>query len=110
MIVPLALRMGVSVMGQDSGRGHHITTPREGVIKKRQFLTVTMGALVFSGLLVAGCGSADAPAGAEGASTDLPDVTQNRDKALPAAQRAFLGLVKRADATEATIPRAAPAA
>jgi len=79
--------MGVSVMGQDSGRGHHITTPREGVIKRRQFLTVTMGAVVFSGLLVAGCGSADAPAGAEGASTDLPDVTQNRDKALPAAQR-----------------------
>src|SRR5882762_2110717 len=56
-------------------------------MKRRRFFTVTIGALVFGGLLVAACGSVDAPAGAEGASTDLPAVTQNRDKALPAAQR-----------------------
>jgi hypothetical protein len=46
-----------------------------------------MGALVLDGLLVAGCGSADASAGVLGVSTDLPSVTQNRSKVLPAAQR-----------------------
>ena len=56
-------------------------------MKRRRFFTVTMGALMLSGLLVAGCGSADAPAGAQGVPTDLPSVTQNRDTALPATQR-----------------------
>ena len=56
-------------------------------MKRQRSLTVTMGALVLGGLLVAGGGSADSPAGAQGVSTDLPDVTQNLDKALPAAQR-----------------------
>ena len=51
-------------------------------MKRRRFLTVTMGAL-----LVAGCVSADAPAGAQGVPADLSGVTQNRDNALPAAQR-----------------------
>jgi len=74
-------------MDEDSGRGCHINRPKEGVIKRRQFLTVTMGALLYGGLLVAGCGSADAPVGAQGVQADLPGVTQNRDKALPAAQR-----------------------
>jgi hypothetical protein len=36
---------------------------------------------------VAGRGSADTPAGAQGVPTDLPSVTQSRDKALPATQR-----------------------
>ena len=52
-------------------------------MKGRRFLTVMMGALMLGGLLV----SADAPAGAQGVPTDLPGVTQNRDKTLPAAQR-----------------------
>ena len=56
-------------------------------MKRRRFLTVTMCPLVLGGLLVAGCGSADAPSGAQGVPTDLPDVTQNRDKALLAPQR-----------------------
>ena len=56
-------------------------------MKRRRFLTVTMGALVLGGLLVAGCGSADAPAGAQGVPADLSGVTQNGKKSLPAAQR-----------------------
>ena len=56
-------------------------------MKRRRLLIVTMGALVLGGMLVAGCGSADSPAGAQGVPADLPGVTQNRDKALPAAQR-----------------------
>ena len=32
-------------------------------MKTRRFLTVTLGALVLGGLLVAGCGSGDAPTG-----------------------------------------------
>jgi hypothetical protein len=56
-------------------------------MKRRRFLTVTMAALVLGGMLVAGCGSADSPAGAQGVPADLPGVIQNRDKALPAAQR-----------------------
>ena len=56
-------------------------------MKRQRSLTVTMGALVLGGLLVAGCGSADSPAGAQGIPTDLPGVTQNLDKALPTAQR-----------------------
>ena len=56
-------------------------------MKRRRFLTIPMGALVLGGLLVAGCGSADSPAGAQGVPTDLPGVTRNRDKAMPAAER-----------------------
>jgi hypothetical protein len=56
-------------------------------MKRRRFLTVTIDALLLGGLLAAGCGSADAPAGAQGVLSDLPGVTQNRDKALPATQR-----------------------
>jgi len=56
-------------------------------MKRRRLPTVTMGALVLGGLLVAGCGSTDAAAGVQGVPTDLPGVTQNRDKALPTAQR-----------------------
>jgi Protein of unknown function (DUF1566) len=56
-------------------------------MKRRRFFTVTIGALVLGGLLVAGCSSADASAGVLGVSTDLPSVTQNQGKALPAAQR-----------------------
>ena len=52
-------------------------------MKRRRFLTVAMGALVLGGLL----GVADAPVNAQGVPTDLPGVTQNRDKALPAVQR-----------------------
>ena len=48
-------------------------------MKRRRLLTVTMGALVFGGLL----GAADAP----GVPTDLPGVIQNSDKVLSAAQR-----------------------
>ena len=50
---------------------------------RRRFLTVTIGTLVIGGLL----GAADAPVGAQGASTDPPGVSQNTDKALLAAQR-----------------------
>jgi hypothetical protein len=42
-----------------------------------------IGALLLDGLLVAGRGSAEA----QGVQADPPSVTQNRDKALPAAQR-----------------------
>jgi len=56
-------------------------------MKRRRLPTVTMGALVLGGLLVTGCGSTDAAAGVQGVPTDLPGVTQNRDKALPTAQR-----------------------
>jgi hypothetical protein len=56
-------------------------------MKRGRFLTVTMGALVLGGLLVAACDSADSPAEAQGVLADLPGVTQNRDKALAAAQR-----------------------
>ena len=42
--------------------------------------TVTMGALVLGGLLEAGYGSADAPRGSQGVPSELPDVTQNRNK------------------------------
>src|SRR6266705_5088195 len=56
-------------------------------MKRRRFLTVTMGALVLGGLLVAACDSADSPAEAQGVLADLPGITQNRDKALAAAQR-----------------------
>ncbi|MDZ4732801.1 MAG: DUF1566 domain-containing protein [Nitrospirota bacterium] len=56
-------------------------------MKTRRFLTVTLGALVLGGLLVAGCGSGDAPTGPQGVSADLPGATQNRDEALLATQR-----------------------
>lgn len=56
-------------------------------MKRRRFLTVTMGALMLGGLLVAGGGSADASAGVQEVSADRPGVIQNRDKALPGAQR-----------------------
>ncbi|TMQ24102.1 MAG: DUF1566 domain-containing protein, partial [Nitrospirae bacterium] len=56
-------------------------------MKRGRFLTVTMGALVLGGLLVAACDSADSPAEAQGVLADLPGVTQNRDKALAAVQR-----------------------
>ena len=83
MIVPLASLLGAGVTDQDSGSWRHIDTPRkgerEGVMKGRRFLTVTMGVLVLGGLLVA----ADAP----GIPTDLPGVIQNRDNAPSATQR-----------------------
>ncbi len=56
-------------------------------MKSRRVLTVTMGTLVLGGLLVAGCGNADAPRGSQGVPADLPDVTQNQDKATPVPQR-----------------------
>ena len=56
-------------------------------MKRRRSFTVTMGALVLGGLLEAGYGSAGAPAGAQGVPSELPGVTQSRNKALPAAQR-----------------------
>ena len=56
-------------------------------MKRRRFLTVTMGALVLGGLLVAGYGSTDAAVGAQGVPTDLSGVTKTLDNALPAAQR-----------------------
>jgi hypothetical protein len=56
-------------------------------MKRRRLLTVTMGALVLGGLLDTGYGSADAPMGAQGVPSELPGVTKNRNKDLPAAQR-----------------------
>ena len=50
-------------------------------MKRRRFFTVTMGALVFGGLLAAVRGSADSPAGAQGVLTDLPGVTLHVDEA-----------------------------
>jgi hypothetical protein len=52
-------------------------------MRRRRILTVMIGALMLGGLLVAGRASANA----QGVPADLPGVTQNRDKALPAAQR-----------------------
>jgi hypothetical protein len=51
----------------------------EDVMTRRRFLTVTIGALAFGGLLSA----ADAPA----APTDPSGISQNSGKVLPAAQR-----------------------
>jgi hypothetical protein len=56
-------------------------------MQRRRLLTVTMGALVLGGLLDAGYGSADALVGAQRVRSELPGVTQNRNKDLPAAQR-----------------------
>ena len=57
-------------------------------MRRRRFLTVTTGALVLGGLLMAGHDSVEATAGAQGVSSDLPGIAQqNRDKGLPAAQR-----------------------
>ena len=55
----------------------------EKVMTTWQFLTVTIGALMVGGLI----GATDVPAGVPEASTDLPGLRQNRDQALPAAQR-----------------------
>jgi len=52
-------------------------------MKRRRFFTITMGALLIGGLLVEGCEGADA----QGVPADLPCITQNRNKPLPAAQR-----------------------
>lgn len=52
-------------------------------MRRRRILTVMIGAPLLGGLLVAGRASADA----QGVPADHPGVTQNRDKALPAAQR-----------------------
>jgi hypothetical protein len=79
MIVSFISRLRAGAMGDESGSRHHINTPREGVMKRRRLPTVTMGALVLGGLLAA--------PGVQGVPTDLPGVTQNRDKALPTAQR-----------------------
>ena len=56
-------------------------------MKRGRFFTVTMGTLVLGGLLVAGCGNADAPRGSQEVPAALPDVTQNQNKATPAPQR-----------------------
>ncbi|HSF67467.1 MAG TPA: DUF1566 domain-containing protein [Nitrospiraceae bacterium] len=56
-------------------------------MKRRWLLTITMGALMHGWLFVTGCGNADAKAGSQGTSSDVPNVAQKRDKALPATQR-----------------------
>ncbi|HEY6639638.1 MAG TPA: DUF1566 domain-containing protein [Nitrospiraceae bacterium] len=56
-------------------------------MQRRRLLTVTMSALVLGGLIEAGYGSVDAPMGAQGVPSELPGVTKNRNKDLPAAQR-----------------------
>lgn len=66
---------GVEATSTDQGMG--------GVMTRRRFLTVTIGALVLGGQF----GAADAPAGAQGVPTAPPGVIQNSGKALPAAQR-----------------------
>jgi len=53
----------------------------------RRDLTVTRGALVLAGLLLAGYGSTVASAGTQGEPADLPVVAQNRNNDLPATQR-----------------------
>jgi hypothetical protein len=53
---------------------------RWGFIVMRNMLALT-------GLLLTGYGSQEVYAGTEGVPADLPGVTQNRDNALPAAQR-----------------------
>ncbi len=54
---------------------------------RRRVLTITRGALALVWFLLAGYGSAEAVAGEQGKPGDLPGATQNRDHALPAAQR-----------------------
>ena len=57
-------------------------------MRRRRFLTVTTGALVLGGLLMAGRDRVEATAGTQGVSSDLPGIAQqNWDKGLPAAQR-----------------------
>jgi hypothetical protein len=56
-------------------------------MRRRRFVTVTMGMLALGGLLEAGYGTADTPAGAQGVPTELSGATQNRNKDLSAAQR-----------------------
>ena len=53
----------------------------------RRVLTVTRGVLALTGLLLACYGSTEASTGEQAKPADLPGVTQNRDNALPAAQR-----------------------
>jgi len=54
---------------------------------KRRGITVTRGAQALIGLLLAGFGCTEATAAEQGKSADVPGVTQNRDNALPSAQR-----------------------
>jgi hypothetical protein len=75
------------VVGPVSGNWRHNNASREEVMRRRRFVTVTMGVLVIGGLLEAGYGRADTPAGAQGVPSELPGATQNRNKDLPAAQR-----------------------
>lgn len=56
-------------------------------MKRRRFLTITMAALVLGGLLEAGYDRAGTPVGAQGVPSEQMGATQNRNKALPAAQR-----------------------
>lgn len=53
----------------------------------RWVFTVLRGTLALTGLLLAGYGSPEVYAGAQGVPADFPGVTRNRDNALPAAQR-----------------------
>jgi hypothetical protein len=75
------------VVGPVSYNWRRINASREEVMRRRRFVTVTMGVLVLGGLLEAGYGGADTPAGAQGVPSELPGATQNRNKDLPAAQR-----------------------
>ena len=57
-------------------------------MKRRRFSTVTMGALMLGGLLLAGCGNnADGPTKSQGVPSGLPGVAQNQVDPLPVAQR-----------------------
>jgi hypothetical protein len=58
-----------------------------GVMMSRRVLTVTRGVLALAWLLLACYGSTEASAGEQEKPADLSGVTQNRDNALPAAQR-----------------------
>ena len=59
----------------------------EGMMMSRRVLTVTRGMLALAWLLLAYYGSTEASAGEQAKPADLSGVTQNRDNALPAAQR-----------------------
>lgn len=54
---------------------------------RRRFHTVTRGAALLSGLLLTGCGNADTSTSTQEVPPDLPSAIQNRNNALPAAQR-----------------------
>ena len=70
-------------------RVHRVHNKKEGCMRNLHVRTSSIGSLLLGCVLTAGCGSGDESAVAQGVSPppDVSGVTQNWDKALPAASR-----------------------